>query len=224
MTILHARFLFRVLAISSLIVPSVAISASISADHVAARSQASATPVASPVGACPEEATFEAFADAYVTMDEPDDNHGMEDQLLTDREPPSEAYLAFEVDGITTGVHSATLRLWVTDKTGHIPQLWLAVAVPWFESELTWNTRPILDVQVGKGIERGTPAGDWMDYDVTSVVHGNGTYTFVLIPVSRDGLDVNSREAGGNAPQLVVQTGDDPESTCRPAAVSATPV
>ena len=44
-----------------------------------------------------------------------------------------------------------------------------------------------------------------MDLDVTDIVRGNGTYGFVLIPTSGDGLSVESRQ-GSHPPLLIVQT------------------
>ncbi len=46
--------------------------------------------------------------------------------------------------------------------------------------------------------------GSWVVYDVTSLVSGNGTYSFNLTSASSDGVDFNSREAATNRPELVV--------------------
>ena len=50
----------------------------------------------------------------------------------------------------------------------------------------------------------GIATGVWVEYAVTSVVTGNGTYSFKISPTSSDGTDFNSREARTNKPQLVL--------------------
>ncbi len=45
--------------------------------------------------------------------------------------------------------------------------------------------------------------GAWVDYDVSSEVTGDGTYTFALISNSTDGVTFSSRE-GPKPPQLVI--------------------
>jgi hypothetical protein len=42
-----------------------------------------------------------------------------------------------------------------------------------------------------------------VEFNVAPIVSGNGTYSFVLIPQSTDGLDLFSRE-GTQPPQLVL--------------------
>jgi hypothetical protein len=44
-----------------------------------------------------------------------------------------------------------------------------------------------------------------MELDLSSVVSGNGTYSFVLVSSSTDSAYFSSRE-GGNPPQLAVTT------------------
>jgi hypothetical protein len=46
-------------------------------------------------------------------------------------------------------------------------------------------------------------ADSWIEYDVTSLVNGDGTYTFALVADGTDGVTFSSRE-GTAAPQLVV--------------------
>ena len=48
----------------------------------------------------------------------------------------------------------------------------------------------------------------WVEFDVTAVVTGNGTYSFVLATSSADGLNFSARESGQTAPQLVITPGD----------------
>jgi len=48
-------------------------------------------------------------------------------------------------------------------------------------------------------------AGAWVEVDVTSLVTGNGTYSFGLSSNSSNSAFYSSKE-GANAPQLVIQT------------------
>ena len=47
-------------------------------------------------------------------------------------------------------------------------------------------------------------SGAWVEYDVTALVSGNGTYSFVLVNTSADAVSFSSRE-GAHPPQLVIQ-------------------
>ena len=48
-----------------------------------------------------------------------------------------------------------------------------------------------------------------VEYDVRPIVSGNGTYTFVLVGTSDDGVDFGSRENGTSSkrPRLVLTLG-----------------
>jgi hypothetical protein len=70
----------------------------------------------------------------------------------------------------------------------------------------------------------------WVEYNVTSLVTGNGTFSFVLAADSNDAATFSSRQ-GGQPPQLVVSTGSGPTpipgntatSTQTPVSLSPTP-
>jgi hypothetical protein len=50
------------------------------------------------------------------------------------------------------------------------------------------------------------PSLQWYEWDVTSLVNGNGTFSFAPIADSTDGSNFNSRNNASNQPQLVVPT------------------
>lgn len=200
------RFLLHALALSSLVLLLAAMHMPLlTAPHSAQSApDAGATP-AGPDGSTP--IILEPTADTYVESDEPEEAFGDEQLLLVDEEQYSEAFLRFDVTGIDGGVQRATLRLWVANGSAQPPSLWDSSNVTWSESELDWSTRPAVDSLVEEKDEVEAEEGSWLDYDVTSVVAGNGSYTFALIPESTDGMDVNSREADNNGPQLVIEPG-----------------
>jgi hypothetical protein len=76
----------------------------------------------------------------------------------------------------------------------------------WVESGsggIRWNNKPAL---LSGAFDNKTTIGpnSWVEYDVTALVVGNGTYTFALVADSTDGVVFSSRE-GPTPPQLVVR-------------------
>jgi hypothetical protein len=159
--------------------------------------------------------TFSAEADARVEQLAPDANFGVDPKLVADSSPNTESYLRFNVLGIDGTVLSAKLRLYVTNGTTNGPALYTAPNT-WSEPGITWNNRPPRNPTVIED-EGSIPKNTWVEFNVLSVVNGDGTYTFNVRPMSTDGLDANSRESTSpNKPQLVIQAMPDstpPETT-----------
>jgi trimeric autotransporter adhesin len=151
--------------------------------------------------------TFGADADARVQEANATTNYGSS-YLRTDgaTDPDVESYMRFTVSG-ASAIASAKLRVYATSASLNGPALYTATNTTWSESAITWGNRPPRTT---------TPAGDkgsvgansWVEFDVTPLVSGNGSYTFVLATDSTDGLNMNSREATTTTlrPQLVVQS------------------
>lgn len=168
------------------------------------------TPPATQVAPGPARHGVRPSADAQVMQSDPTENHGHDQTLVADLEPRSEVFLRFDVTEVTGQVTRATLRLWVTNATADAPALWTSPNTTWAESEVTWNTRPAVDAEVSNQAE--APADAWLEYDVTSVVAGDGSYTFALIAEDTDGLDVASRESDANQPELVIEQGGEAQA------------
>jgi chitodextrinase len=149
-------------------------------------------------------ATFIPEADARVDEGSPSTNYGTSYLRVNGgSEPDVESYLRFTVSGVAGPVRSARLRLWVTSGTKDGPAVFSASS-SWTESTLKWSNRP---VRTGSGLDdKGVAASNsWVDFGVTPLVSGAGTYTFVLAGTSTDGVDMSSREASAaQRPQLVV--------------------
>ncbi len=150
---------------------------------------------------------FVSTADSFVLKDQPSANNGSFNEMQVDMVPHAEAYLRFDVNGLVDPVESATLRLWARDDTDMAPTVWMSRNTTWSESELTWNTRPALEAVVSVGVDP-IKAESWWEVDVSGLVRGNGTYTIALVANSGDGVEFNSREAGGDQPQLLIQPGE----------------
>jgi chitodextrinase len=147
---------------------------------------------------------FRPVADARVKESSPTSNYG-DTYLRADNGTgvAVESYLRFDVAGLSDPVQQATLRLYVTNSSKDGPGVY-PTSNSWDESTITWNNRPTRDTTPVADL--GTVRkGTWVEYDVTSLVAGNGTYSIALATPSTDASDFDSREMG-NPPQLVVTT------------------
>jgi hypothetical protein len=148
-----------------------------------------------------------ADADAMVREGSPSTNYGGNLALRVDAgtDPDVESYLRFSVSGLGGGsVQSARLRLWSTSDTHNGPAAY-STTNAWTEAGaggITWSTRPAR-TSPPTDDKASVPNGAWVEFDVTSLVTGNGTFSFVLAGTSTDGLDLSSKE-GAHAPELVV--------------------
>ena len=163
--------------------------------------------------------TFAASADARVEQAHPALNFGGEGKLVADASPLAESYLRFNVSGVTGVVSRAVLRLYATDGTTDGPLLHRASG-GWTEGGLTWNNRPGPGAAVGD--TGAISSGTWVEYDVSSVVRGNGQADFVLVGTSGNGTDFASREHSRTdwRPQLVLTVESGPG--CMPRTETTT--
>jgi hypothetical protein len=169
--------------------------------------------------------TLVADADAQVQQADPTTNYGAQTTLgVHNGATASDSYLRFTVSGVTGAMRSATLRLYVTSSAVDGPAVYLASS-DWSESGITWQTQPA---------HSSTPADDlgalaadtWVELDVTSLVQGNGAYSFALASGSPETISLSSRE-GSAPPQLVIVWDSSPLSTATPVPTdtpTATPL
>jgi sugar lactone lactonase YvrE len=159
----------------------------------------------SPASAAP---TVTLQADTRVVAASPSTNYGGSTTLEVDASPLTESLLRFAVSGVDGAVSSAKLRAWVTNASANGPEVYLS-GPGWDESTVNWNTKPARSG--GLLADAGTlSASTWVEWDVTSAVTGDGTYSFNLVADSSDGTDLATKEAGSNRPQLVVTVGTTP--------------
>ena len=147
--------------------------------------------------------SFLAQADARVFESAPTTNYATS-YLRVDAgsDPDVESYLRFDVSGISTQVLSAKLRLFAYSGTANGPAAY-GTGNGWSETGITWAGRPARTT--GAMNDKGSiPSNSWVEYDVTPYVTGNAAYNFVIAGTSSDGVDMNSREAASNRPQLVL--------------------
>ncbi|MEA2586159.1 MAG: hypothetical protein QOF33_4244, partial [Thermomicrobiales bacterium] len=173
-----------------------------------------------------EGLTFTPVADARVEERAPSQNFGTSTTLRVDGDAGARVttFLRFEVTGLTSSAQRATLRLAVRSGTQDGPTT-CSAANGWNEASINWANKP---ARTGGPTDDKSmiAAGSWVDYDVTSLVKGNGTYTLCLEATSSDGIDFYSRQYSNPAvrPQLVInQSGSaPPASATRPPTPTPT--
>jgi hypothetical protein len=137
----------------------------------------------------------------------PTTNYGAQTNLQANAAAGSaqNSFIRFTVGGVTGTIQNVKLRVYcTTNGTNNGPAAYLADS-NWIErgtTGITWNTQPAL--LSGAFDNKGAVAIEsWVEYDVTALVTGDGTYTFALVADGTDGVTFSSRE-GTSSPQLVV--------------------
>jgi hypothetical protein len=147
--------------------------------------------------------TFTPAQDTFVRSNFPTENNGAVVTLRAYKSGSSEThtYLMFTVSGLSGAPASAKIRLLVKDASAAGGALYTVSDTGWSESTMTWNTRPALGAFVAN---LGAAAlNAWVEIDVSSIVTGNGTYSFAVTGLNSDAAWYSSKE-GTNPPQLVV--------------------
>jgi hypothetical protein len=181
----------------------IALRASVTPSHFATE-----TSVPSDTQASSGPLTFIADADAQVRGSEPDTNFGDARTLRADGSDDSEieSFIRFTVTGLSDIVQSVKLRVFVNENgTENAPAIY-TTDNSWTENDITWNNRPEPTSSPLDNQERAASA-TWVEYDISAAVTENGTFSFVLVADSDDGVVFSSRE-GRQPPQLVVTLGE----------------
>jgi hypothetical protein len=104
-------------------------------------------------------------------------------------------------------IAGATLRLQVADVRDAGSEaggrLHLARSCNWTETSVVWNTLPAFESAVLDSAG-AVVRGDLVDFDVSKVVKGNGTFCFVLETPSEDGVTYAGRESQDGAPPKLI--------------------
>ena len=118
-------------------------------------------------------------------------------------------FLKFDVSGLSGTVDSATLRLYVTDAGPDSGAVYAVgnnyrnTTTLWVETGLNWNNAPVIS---GAPLDSAGAAvrKQWLEWDVTAAITGNGVYSFGLRNANRNAVHFSSTE-GTKPPELVIE-------------------
>lgn len=152
--------------------------------------------------------SFRSGADSYVREKVPAENNGRLSVLKVDGDTGAavQSYLKFTVSGLSGTVVRATVRLYVEEGTVKGPFIY-KTSSSWRETTLTWANKPASSGGRLSSVDL-TTTGQYIEFDVTAAVTGNGTYAFVLKPRAKDGATFSSDETSrpSRRPQLIIET------------------
>jgi len=158
---------------------------------------------------------FNPTADAYVKNNEAINNFGVAPTLRVRRSSTIlNSYLKFVVSGLAGSAQNAKLRLFVTQSSNSggsvysVSNNFLGTSNPWTEAGLNYNNAPALSGSALSTLGSVT-SGQWVEFDVTAAISGNGTYSFGLKNASTVAAYYSSKE-GANDPELVINSGGAP--------------
>jgi hypothetical protein len=155
-------------------------------------------------------------ADAYVDLSNPTANYGTGTTLRVDGSPTVQSFLRFSVQNISGTVSKVTLRVYANSSQSTGYSAYRVADNTWGETTITYQNEPPLGSVVGSS--GPVTGGMWAAVDVTSYVTGNGTWSLALATSNSTAMSLASREAGANAPQLVIETGSStPTATAAPS-------
>src|SRR6185295_18481763 len=131
--------------------------------------------------------SFPAMLDTYVDEGSPTRSFGTAAVLKVDGSPVRQTLLRFNVTGVGAAVRSARLQLTASRTTATASDsggMLHVIGGGWSEAT-TFATRPAITAP--PLASRGSvEPGDVVDFDVSSVVRGNGTYNFAINSASHD--------------------------------------
>jgi hypothetical protein len=148
--------------------------------------------------------TYPSLADSYVNPGSPTNTYGSSTILRADASPDFHSYLRFDVQGLSGSVTKATLRVYANSSSSLGCIANSVDDATWSEATISYNNAPTVGDAVGSSGAFG--AKGWVDIDVTDYITGDGTYNLALTTSSSTAISLASREAGANAPQLIVET------------------
>jgi glucose/arabinose dehydrogenase len=163
--------------------------------------------------------TFFPADDAYVKSSAATTNYGSF-STLRGRQSSTESinsFLKFSVSGLSAPVQSAKLRLYVTDASSDggavysVSNNYQGTNTPWLQGGINWNNAPVIS-GAALGNAGAVSVGNWVEFNVTAAISGNGAFSFGLKSNSSDVVYYSSRE-GANKPELVIQTASGSSST-----------
>jgi hypothetical protein len=149
------------------------------------------------------------LADVCAEAKDPSTNFGTSPTISADADSVKNSFIRVSVSGLAGAPTSAILRLTVpvldraeSPSGGRVRRI---ADCAWSETAVTYNAQPSLTPVGVVGPDIGPVAqGQTVQFNVTSLIPGNGTFCLAITSDSADGVDYNSREAAVGRPQLIV--------------------
>jgi PhoD-like phosphatase./Calcineurin-like phosphoesterase. len=183
----------------------VTLAGSTSTPTLVSTSTATKTPTATAITGGSGTITFNPSADAYVLQTSASSNFGTAANLRVDSSPITRSYLRFAVSGLPGAVQSASLRIYANSANTTGFAVHSVADNNWTETGITYTNSPAVGAVINNSAAFN--AGVWVAVDITSYVKGAGTFNLEIDSTNTTNTSLGSREAGANAPQLVVTTG-----------------
>jgi hypothetical protein len=161
--------------------------------------------------------TFTPAADAFVNSSAASQNYGTSTSLRIDGSPTMHSYLRFEVKGLNgAAVQSAKLQIYANSSNDSGLTVKTVGDNSWAEKSIKYSGAPGIGSaikSVGKFSE-----GKTVEVDVSSYIHGEGTFSLALVARNNTQTNLASREDSHHAPKLVLTLGSgQPPAPTQPA-------
>jgi phosphatidylinositol-3-phosphatase len=162
--------------------------------------------------------TFRPIADAAVKQASATSNFGKAASLLARSAPVMRSYMRFTVSGLGgQPVQRARLLVYATSNSPARLRARRVANNSWSETKITYRNAPAAGTVIAASSPIST--GSWVSLNVTHYIRGAGTYTFVVDTRGSAAIDFDSRESGGTAPKLIVDTGASAPSPSPTSAI-----
>ena len=160
-------------------------------------------------------ATSSITDDAYTASAYPGDAHGSETYLVLGTASGNlhHVYMKLLVSGIPSGATNIKATLGVTPQSSasDVINAHCGTSNSWSEAAITWDNQTSFSSTIASHVGTET-SGTAADFDVSSCVTGNGTYTVVLDEPSGAVVKFDSTESTTTPPTLTVTY--TPQATC----------
>lgn len=149
--------------------------------------------------------TLPPAADAYVNSVYPNNNFGTASILRADGSPFVNSYLRFNVSGLNgQTVLSAHLAIHANSSSGAGLVVKAVSNNSWGETTITYANAPAMGSSLAS--VPSVTGGSWANFDVSSYVKGEGTYSFGVITPGVTNISLSSRESGSATSPILTLT------------------
>ena len=154
----------------------------------------------------PGQATSVAFApvaDTYVNAGNPASNYGKSPFMRINQTPDLHGYMRFNVTGLAgKTIRDVKLLIYPNNSMAEGISITSIANGKWEEYTLDYAHAPsIASVLASSG---PITSGTWIQLDLTSFIKGEGTYDIGITSLGLKAANLDTREAGIYAPQLVI--------------------